>query len=37
MKVHFSFVLLLALSTVVDPHVNLRRTNMVVEGHEEAW
>jgi hypothetical protein len=36
MKVHFSFVLLLALGAVVDPHVELRRTNMVVESHEEA-
>jgi hypothetical protein len=36
MKVHFSFVLLLALSTVVDPHVKLQRTDMVVEGHEET-
>jgi hypothetical protein len=35
MKVHFSFVLLLALSTVVDPHIKLRRTDMVVEDHEE--
>jgi hypothetical protein len=34
--VHFSIVLFLALSTVVDPHVKLRRTNVVVEGHEEA-
>jgi hypothetical protein len=36
MKVHFSFVLLLALGVVVDPHVELRRTNVVVESHEEA-
>jgi hypothetical protein len=36
MKVHFSFVLLLALKTVVDPHVKLRRTDVVVEGHEET-
>jgi hypothetical protein len=32
----FSFVLFLALSTVVDPHVELRRTNMVVEIHKET-
>jgi hypothetical protein len=31
MKMDFSFVLLLASSTVVDPHIKLRRTNMVVE------
>jgi hypothetical protein len=36
MKMHFSFVLLLALSTVVDLHIKLRRTNMVVEDHEET-
>jgi hypothetical protein len=36
MKVHFSFVLLLALGAVVDPHVELRRTDVIVEGHEEA-
>jgi hypothetical protein len=33
---NFSFVLLLALSTVVDPHVKLRRTDMIVEGHKET-
>jgi hypothetical protein len=36
MKVHFSFVLLLALSIVVDPHVKLRRTDVEVESHEET-
>jgi hypothetical protein len=36
MKVHFSFVLILALSTVVDPHVKLRRTDVEVESHEET-
>jgi hypothetical protein len=36
MKVHFRFVLLLALGTVVDPHVELRRTDVVVKSHEEA-
>jgi hypothetical protein len=34
--VHFSFVLLLALSAVVDLHIKLRRTAVVVEGHEET-
>jgi hypothetical protein len=34
--VHFSFVLLLALSTVVDLHIKLRRTAVVVEDHEET-
>jgi hypothetical protein len=36
MKIHFSFILLLALSTIVDLHVKLRRTNVVVEYHEET-
>jgi hypothetical protein len=36
MKVKFNFVLLLALGAIVDPHVELRRTNVVVESHEEA-
>jgi hypothetical protein len=36
MEVHFSFVLLLALGAVVDPHVELRHTDVVVESHEEA-
>jgi hypothetical protein len=36
MKVHFNFVLLLALGAVVDLHVKLRRTDVVVESHEEA-
>jgi hypothetical protein len=35
-KVHFSFVLLLALSTVEDLHVKLRRANKEVEDHEET-
>jgi hypothetical protein len=35
-KVHFSFVLLLALSIVIDPHVKLRRTDVEVESHEET-
>jgi hypothetical protein len=35
LKVYFSFVLLLALSTVLDLHIKLRRTAVVVEDHEE--
>jgi hypothetical protein len=35
LKVHFSLVLLLALSTVVDLHIKLRRTIVVVEEHEK--
>jgi hypothetical protein len=35
LKVHFSLVLFLALSTVVDLHVKLRRTTVVVEKHEK--
>jgi hypothetical protein len=36
MKVHFDFILLLALGAVVDSHVELRRANMEVKGHEKA-
>jgi hypothetical protein len=36
MKVHFSFVLLLALGAIVDPHIELRRTDVLVEIHEKA-
>jgi hypothetical protein len=36
MKVHFSFLLLLALSAIVDLHVKLRRTDVLVESHEKA-
>jgi hypothetical protein len=36
MKMHFSFILLLALSTIVDLHVKLGRTDVVVEDHEET-
>jgi hypothetical protein len=36
MKMHFSFVLLLALGAVVDPHIELRCTDVVIESHEEA-
>jgi hypothetical protein len=35
-EVYFSLVLLLALSTVEDLHIKLRRTNMIVERHEET-
>jgi hypothetical protein len=33
---HFSFLLLLALGAVIDPHVELRRADVEVESHEEA-
>jgi hypothetical protein len=36
MKVDFSFILLLALGAVIDLHVELRRADMEVKGHEEA-
>jgi hypothetical protein len=36
MEVDFIFVLLLALGAVIDLHVELRRADMEVEGHEEA-
>jgi hypothetical protein len=36
MKVHFSFILLLALGAVINPHVELRCTDVEVESHEEA-
>jgi hypothetical protein len=36
MKVHFSFVLLLALGAVIDLHIELRHTDVEVESHEEA-
>jgi hypothetical protein len=32
----FNFILLLALSTIIDLHIKLRRTDMVVEDHEET-
>jgi hypothetical protein len=32
----FSFVVLMALSAVIDLHIKLRRTVMIVEGHEET-
>jgi hypothetical protein len=36
MKVHFGFILLLALGAVVDSRVELRRANVEVKGHEKA-
>jgi hypothetical protein len=36
MKVDFSFIFLLALGAIVDLHVELRRADVEVEGHEEA-
>jgi hypothetical protein len=33
---HFSFILLLALGAIIDPHVELRRADVEVESHEEA-
>jgi hypothetical protein len=33
---HFSFVLLLALGAIIDPHVELRRADVEVESHKEA-
>jgi hypothetical protein len=35
-KVHFSFVLLLALGAIIDHHVELQRADVKVESHEEA-
>jgi hypothetical protein len=35
MKLHFGFILLLALGAVVDSHVELRRANMEIKDHEE--
>jgi hypothetical protein len=32
---HFGFILLLALSTIIDLHMKLQHTTMVVEDHEE--
>jgi hypothetical protein len=34
-KLHFGFILLLALGAVVDFHVELQRANMEIKGHEE--
>jgi hypothetical protein len=36
MEMDFSFIFLLALGAVVDLHVELRRADVEVEGHEEA-
>jgi hypothetical protein len=36
MKVDFSFIFLLALGVIVDLHIELRRADVEVEGHEEA-
>jgi hypothetical protein len=35
LKVYFSLVLLLALSTIIDLHIKLQRTAVVVEDHEK--
>jgi hypothetical protein len=36
MKMYFSFILLLALSAIIDFHVELRRPNVEVESHEKT-
>ena len=35
MEMDFNFILLLALGAVIDLHVELRRADVEVEGHEE--
>jgi hypothetical protein len=35
-KLYFGFILLLALGAVVDSHVELRRANMEIKGHEKS-
>jgi hypothetical protein len=35
LKVYFSLILLLALSTIVDLHIKLRCTAVVIEDHEK--
>jgi hypothetical protein len=35
-KIHFGFILLLALGAIIDSHVELRRANVEVESHEKA-
>jgi hypothetical protein len=35
MKVYFSLILRLALSTIIDLHIKLRCTTMVIEDHEK--
>jgi hypothetical protein len=34
-KINFSFILLLALGTVVDSHVELQRANMEIKSHKK--
>jgi hypothetical protein len=36
MKMHFGFILLLALGAVIDSHVKLRCANVEVKSHEKA-
>jgi hypothetical protein len=36
MKMHFGFILLLALGAVIDSHVKLRRANVEVKSHKKA-
>jgi hypothetical protein len=36
MKMHFGFILLLALGAVIDSHVELRHANVEFESHEKA-
>jgi hypothetical protein len=33
---HFGFILLLALGSIVDSHIELRHTNVEVKSHEKA-
>jgi hypothetical protein len=33
---HFSFILLLALGAVIDPHIELQRADVEVKSHKEA-
>jgi hypothetical protein len=35
MKLHFGFILLLALGVVIDSHVKLQRANMKIKGHKK--
>jgi hypothetical protein len=37
LKVYFSLVLLLALSTIIDLHIKLRCTAVVIEDHEKPF
>jgi hypothetical protein len=36
MKMHFGFILLLALGAIIDSHIKLRRANVEVKSHEKA-